>query len=362
MLKLVKTVKLTGNQHQRLTGAFLDAFPTKEKLEHLLKYYLNKSLDVITKEGSLEDRVFEVIKFAEAEGWLGSLINAAKEENYNSPFLKNLNKQPSKKVTIRIFARQYLNLAWILLGVLIVFTLWVIWMVSQKMIAPTSIINSSINLNDSNNNSDDGNTIVSLSVIVDSSNSIADATREFTKALESQEALERIENNIEKEELGYILRRLIDIEYGQTPLLRSLRIYAKSEGTWGWSGIIDEIYLNIPIINDLVDVLETFNGDLIFRDLGTYKQLQFMTKDRVKLYEQLKSMGPPTSQYEKEQFSKIVDNLESLITQSKIIQIRLSEYVNSESLGDSVLNYYPMYPHYSLEWAIRAAEGRPVRW
>ena len=116
-------MELTGQEYKRLTKALTKAFPTEEKLERLLKFQLDKSLAEIAQKGNLNDMVYEVIGAAQAEGWLGSLINGAKEENPDSPFLRNLKEQPSKKVTDRIFVRQYLNFTSVLLSVVVLVVL-----------------------------------------------------------------------------------------------------------------------------------------------------------------------------------------------------------------------------------------------
>ena len=112
-------MELTGKEYKRLTKALTKAFPTVEKLDRLLKFQLDKSLAEIVEEGSLSSMVYEVIGVAQAEGWLGSLINGAKKENPDSPFLKGLKEQPSEKVTSRVFAIPYLKYAGIFLGVVI---------------------------------------------------------------------------------------------------------------------------------------------------------------------------------------------------------------------------------------------------
>ncbi len=81
-------MKLTGQQYKQLVETLEGAFPDEEDLEQLLKFHFDKSLEAVAKPGNLHDRIFEVIKSAEAKGWLGDLIKAAKKENPDSPFLQ----------------------------------------------------------------------------------------------------------------------------------------------------------------------------------------------------------------------------------------------------------------------------------
>ena len=77
-----KNMSLSGEQRQQLQDALIDAFPKKSSLEQMLSFQLNKSLDVVAPvEGNLRDIVFELIKKAEAENWVGDLVGAARQEN-----------------------------------------------------------------------------------------------------------------------------------------------------------------------------------------------------------------------------------------------------------------------------------------
>ncbi len=72
---------LTGEQYEKLVKALMSAFPLKSKLTQLLKFKLDKLLDIIVPDGSLQDIVFKLIEVAEAEGWTKDLVLAAREEN-----------------------------------------------------------------------------------------------------------------------------------------------------------------------------------------------------------------------------------------------------------------------------------------
>ena len=64
-------MNLSGQQRKQLQEALIDAFPDKASLEQMLSFELSKNLDVIASEGNLSQIVFELIKIAEAENWVG---------------------------------------------------------------------------------------------------------------------------------------------------------------------------------------------------------------------------------------------------------------------------------------------------
>lgn len=73
-------VKLSGKHLQKLHEALIDAFPTESSLAQMLHSNLGKSLNAIIKGQSLSDIVFQIIRLADAEGWLSDLIIAAISE------------------------------------------------------------------------------------------------------------------------------------------------------------------------------------------------------------------------------------------------------------------------------------------
>ncbi|KYC35137.1 hypothetical protein WA1_08190 [Scytonema hofmannii PCC 7110] len=71
-------MSLSGQQIEQLQGALLDAFPDKSSLEQMLSFKLNKNLDTLVEgDASLGTIVFDLIKSANAEGWIQDLICAA---------------------------------------------------------------------------------------------------------------------------------------------------------------------------------------------------------------------------------------------------------------------------------------------
>ena len=161
------------------------------------------------------------------------------------------------------------------------------------------------------------------------SGAAAEAAAKFSKLLSTPAAQEKVKSDVEKEKLKYVISRLVSIEYSQAPLPWLLRGYVQSEDPGNWGQVTSVITLNSPIVSELVDVLESFDGDLIYKDLETYKQLRFMMSSRAGLYSQLSTMEPPKSAAEKQQLLEIAENFEKLIAQMKIIQEKLGEYLSN---------------------------------
>jgi formylglycine-generating enzyme required for sulfatase activity len=83
-------MSLSGQQRKRLREALIDAFPTSASLEQMLSYQLNKSLEEIAGEGSLQDIVFKLIQVAESQGWINDLVRAAREANPGNQNLQTI--------------------------------------------------------------------------------------------------------------------------------------------------------------------------------------------------------------------------------------------------------------------------------
>jgi Effector-associated domain 1 len=71
-------MKLSGEQRKKLRDALISAFPYKSLLEQLLYFELDNNLNQITpQDSSLDTIIFELIRKAEAEGWIEDLVRAA---------------------------------------------------------------------------------------------------------------------------------------------------------------------------------------------------------------------------------------------------------------------------------------------
>ncbi len=78
---------LDGSQLEQLHKAFLSAFPTKGELERLIAFRFKTYLNQIVGGENLEDIVFHLIQWAEAQGFLRDLVIAARESNPGNPDL-----------------------------------------------------------------------------------------------------------------------------------------------------------------------------------------------------------------------------------------------------------------------------------
>lgn len=74
------SAELTGKQYEAFWRALCDAY-TQNALARMLRFRLNKRLDLIAAPGSFEDVVFELIGLAQREGWHLELLRAARESN-----------------------------------------------------------------------------------------------------------------------------------------------------------------------------------------------------------------------------------------------------------------------------------------
>lgn len=78
---------LNGTQVNELIQALLNAFPTPDDLDQMMRVRLDKNLHAIAIGGSLEAIVFKVIRAAEAGGWTARLVAAAIEAQPRNPKL-----------------------------------------------------------------------------------------------------------------------------------------------------------------------------------------------------------------------------------------------------------------------------------
>ena len=74
---------LSGSQRQQLQEALIDAFPDKASLEQMLSFELDENLDEIASERNLREKVFDLIKTAQAENWVEDLIESCYKQPRN---------------------------------------------------------------------------------------------------------------------------------------------------------------------------------------------------------------------------------------------------------------------------------------
>jgi nucleoside phosphorylase len=78
---------LTASQRKQLTDALLDAFDNGG-LERLASFGLDKNLDAIAGGKNLTEKVFNLVRWAQANDKVDQLINAASEENPGNRMLR----------------------------------------------------------------------------------------------------------------------------------------------------------------------------------------------------------------------------------------------------------------------------------
>jgi len=84
------SVKLTGDQQERLRDAILSAFPTDAALKQMVMHKLSTNLQAIVGTGNLSRQVFELIEWAEMHGRLDELVAGARTAVPQNADLKSL--------------------------------------------------------------------------------------------------------------------------------------------------------------------------------------------------------------------------------------------------------------------------------
>ncbi|MBO3463269.1 GUN4 domain-containing protein [Aetokthonos hydrillicola Thurmond2011] len=89
----MKDIMLNGAQKKELHNALMDAFPENIQLEKMLLFEMDKYLERIAGSSNLSDSVYQVIKAAQAEGWLEDLAFAAHDSNPGNQLLLSFLRQ-----------------------------------------------------------------------------------------------------------------------------------------------------------------------------------------------------------------------------------------------------------------------------
>jgi hypothetical protein len=80
---------LTGRRLRDLSDALLAAYPTRGDLDQLLMFELDRRLsDYIGDTAGLRQVVFELIRAAQAEGWLARLVDAVQRDRGGNPLVR----------------------------------------------------------------------------------------------------------------------------------------------------------------------------------------------------------------------------------------------------------------------------------
>lgn len=169
-----------------------------------------------------------------------------------------------------------------------------------------------------------------LTIIVNSSASAAEAAAQFAKEISTPDGMEKLQQNIEKAKLKRVIRDLVSIEAGNFSIYSLLESYAIHPNPDSWQRVQEIVARTAPIISDVADLLEKFDGDLVFKDLETYRELRQTITSRLGLYTSLSNMPPPSNDAEKAELLEFAGNLKKLIEQIRIVQGRLSIYLMDE--------------------------------
>ena len=87
-------IKLDAKTYKQIQKALISAFPSYSKLEMMVKFAIDKSLNTITtSQNNLEKTIFDLIEYADSQGKLQRLIEGACEENKGNYLLKSCYKE-----------------------------------------------------------------------------------------------------------------------------------------------------------------------------------------------------------------------------------------------------------------------------
>ncbi len=92
-------MELTGKQKQQFCEALIHAFPSKDRLRMMLSCGLEWDLDRVAGGNTLEDIVFNLLRWTESRGQLTQLLEAALAENPLNPKLIKLKKSYLNPIT-----------------------------------------------------------------------------------------------------------------------------------------------------------------------------------------------------------------------------------------------------------------------
>src|SRR4051812_7742512 len=85
---------MKGAQFWQLYSALIHAYPTEAELAQMVQVDLNENLASITVATNMQERVFDLIHWAEAQGKLADLVLAAQQRNPGNPQLQSLPVPP----------------------------------------------------------------------------------------------------------------------------------------------------------------------------------------------------------------------------------------------------------------------------
>lgn len=86
-------MKLRGRQFQCIHVAILSAYPNRTILRRMIRFGLNENLDFIADGSSLSEVIFSLIEWAESQGRIKELVNAAHRHNKGNVMLQRLKSE-----------------------------------------------------------------------------------------------------------------------------------------------------------------------------------------------------------------------------------------------------------------------------
>ncbi|MBV6624653.1 MAG: GUN4 domain-containing protein [Rivularia sp. (in: Bacteria)] len=86
-------VQLNGKQRQQFHQALISAFPNLANLKQMISFEFDQNLDAIAIGDNYAEIVFKLITWAEAQGKIDKLLNAACEANSGNPLLDDFQQQ-----------------------------------------------------------------------------------------------------------------------------------------------------------------------------------------------------------------------------------------------------------------------------
>ncbi|MEH2247837.1 effector-associated domain EAD1-containing protein [Nostoc sp.] len=86
-------LSITGDEREELHKAIINAYPDHAELQRVIDYKLNENLDVIAGTGRHGDVVYQLIKWANAEGKLETLIVTLCKEKPSNQQLKAIKQK-----------------------------------------------------------------------------------------------------------------------------------------------------------------------------------------------------------------------------------------------------------------------------
>jgi hypothetical protein len=80
-------LQLSGSQEREFSAALRDAFPDPDRLDEVLRFYLNIHRPNLTLKTNYPSRVFDILVDAKARNWAHRLLLAARQANPENPAL-----------------------------------------------------------------------------------------------------------------------------------------------------------------------------------------------------------------------------------------------------------------------------------